>query len=37
VTIPYNLTPRGFVFCEGQKVAVAQNQALFSLIGTDFG
>jgi microcystin-dependent protein len=37
VTIPYNFAPRGFVFCEGQKLPVSQNQALFSLLGTNYG
>lgn len=37
VTVPYTFAPRGFAFCEGQKLAVSQNQALFSLLGTNYG
>jgi microcystin-dependent protein len=37
VTVPYSFAPRGFVFYEGQKLPVAQNQSLFSLIGTRYG
>ena len=37
VTVPYGFAPRGFAFCEGQKLAVSQNQALFSLLGTNYG
>ena len=37
LTIPYNLAPRGFAFCEGQPLPINQNQALYSLIGTQFG
>ncbi len=29
--------PRGWAFCEGQLLPIAQNQALFSLLGTTFG
>jgi microcystin-dependent protein len=29
--------PRGWAFCEGQIVPIAQNQALFSLLGTTYG
>ncbi len=29
--------PRGWVFCEGQTLPVAQNEALFSLLGTTYG
>jgi microcystin-dependent protein len=34
---PYNFAPRGFAFCNGQILAISQNTALFSLIGTNFG
>lgn len=34
---PYNFAPRGFAFCDGQLLAVNQNDALFSLIGTTYG
>jgi microcystin-dependent protein len=35
--VPYNFAPSGFAFCAGQLMAIAQNDALFSLIGTTYG
>lgn len=32
-----NFTPRAWASCEGQLLAVAQNQALFSILGTTYG
>ncbi len=32
-----NFNPRGWEFCAGQLIAIAQNTALFSLIGTAYG
>ncbi|HZQ13401.1 MAG TPA: tail fiber protein [Pseudolabrys sp.] len=32
-----NFAPRGFAFCNGQLLSIAQNQALFALIGTTYG
>ena len=32
-----NFAPRGFAFCDGQLLAVSQNDALFSLYGTIYG
>lgn len=32
-----NFSPRGWAFCSGQIVSIAQNTALFSLLGTTFG
>ncbi len=32
-----NFAPRGWAFCNGQLLPVAQNTALFSLIGTIYG
>jgi len=32
-----NFAPRGWAFCDGQLLPIAQNTALFSLIGTTFG
>lgn len=29
--------PRGWAFCQGQLLPIAQNQALFSLLGTTYG
>ncbi len=34
---PYNFAPRGWAFCAGQVLPIAQNAALFSLLGTTFG
>jgi microcystin-dependent protein len=34
---PYNFAPRNWVFCQGQLLAISQNTALFSLIGTFYG
>ncbi|MET0752538.1 MAG: tail fiber protein [Pyrinomonadaceae bacterium] len=34
---PYNFAPRGWAFCQGQLLSIAQNTALFSLLGTTFG
>lgn len=32
-----NFAPRGWAFCDGQILAISQNQALFSLLGTMYG
>jgi microcystin-dependent protein len=32
-----NFAPRGWAFCNGQLLPIAQNTALFSLIGTIYG
>ena len=32
-----NYPPKGWAFCNGQIMAIAQNTALFSLLGTNFG
>ena len=32
-----NFAPRGWAFCDGQLLAVSQNDALFSLLGTLYG
>ncbi|MFT4601003.1 MAG: microcystin-dependent protein [Arenicella sp.] len=32
-----NFTPRGWMSCDGQLVAISNNIALFSLIGTIYG
>ena len=32
-----NFAPRGWAYCEGQLLAVSQNDALFSLFGTIYG
>ncbi|WP_315837401.1 phage tail protein [Bradyrhizobium prioriisuperbiae] len=33
----FNFAPRGWLQCNGQILAIAQNQALFSLLGTMYG
>ena len=33
----FNFAPRGWAFCNGQLLAIAQNTALFSLLGTTYG
>ena len=33
----FNFPPRGWLLCQGQLLAVAQNDALFSLLGTIYG
>lgn len=35
--VPYNFPPRGYAFCAGQILPIAQNTALFSLLGTTYG
>jgi microcystin-dependent protein len=32
-----NFFPRGWAFCDGNVLAIAQNQALFALLGTTYG
>src|SRR5437588_2569600 len=32
-----NFPPNGWAFCNGQIMAIAENDALFALIGTTFG
>ena len=33
----FNFAPRGWAFCNGQILPIAQNTALFSLLGTTYG
>jgi microcystin-dependent protein len=33
----FNFPPKGWAFCNGQIMAISQNQALFSLLGTTYG
>ncbi|GAB0156882.1 tail fiber protein [Chryseobacterium sp. Alg-005] len=35
--VPYNKAPNGWADCNGQILSIAQNQALFSLLGTTYG
>ena len=32
-----NFAPRSYAFCDGQLLSIAQNSALFSILGTTFG
>src|SRR3546814_14083208 len=33
----FNFAPRDFATCDGQLLPISQNQALFSLLGTQYG
>lgn len=33
----FNFSPRGWAFCSGATLAISQNTALFSLLGTQYG
>ena len=33
----FNFAPRGWALCNGQTLAISQNTALFSLLGTNYG
>lgn len=35
--ISWNFAPRGWAFCNGQLLAINQNQALFAIMGTMYG
>jgi microcystin-dependent protein len=35
--LPYNFAPQGWATCDGQIMSIAQNTALFSLLGTTYG
>lgn len=35
--VPFNFAPVGWAFCDGQVLPIAQNIALFSLLGTNYG
>ena len=37
ISVGFNFAPRGWTFCDGQLLAISQNTALFSLLGTTFG
>jgi len=34
---PFNFAPRGWASCDGQLLPIAQNTALFALLGTTYG
>jgi microcystin-dependent protein len=35
--LSFNFAPKGYAQCQGQLMAISQNAALFSLLGTSFG
>ncbi|MGQ2980999.1 MAG: phage tail protein [Polaromonas sp.] len=35
--VPYNFAPSGWASCDGQLIPIAQNTAVFALLGTNFG
>ena len=35
--VAFNFAPKGFALCNGQLLAINQNQALFSILGTTYG
>lgn len=35
--LPFNFAPRGWALCQGQTLSIAQNSALFALLGTQYG
>lgn len=37
LAVPYNFAPQGWALCNGQLLAITQNTALFSLLGTTYG
>ncbi|MBX3653126.1 MAG: tail fiber protein [Ramlibacter sp.] len=37
MAVGFNYAPRGWAFCNGQLLSIAQNSALFALLGTMYG
>lgn len=37
MAVPYNFAPKGWATCDGQLMPIAQNTALFSLLGVTYG
>ena len=37
IMVGFNFAPRGWAFCDGRLLSIAQNTALFSLLGTAYG
>ena len=35
--VGFNFAPQGWALCNGQMLPIAQNTALFSLLGTNYG
>lgn len=36
-TVAYDFAPKNWAYCNGQQLSIAQNQALFSILGTTYG
>jgi len=36
-TVGFNFAPQGWAFCNGQELSIADNEALFFLLGTTYG
>jgi microcystin-dependent protein len=34
---PYNFYPAGWAYCHGQLLSIAENEALYTLLGTTYG
>ena len=37
ISVGFNFAPRGWTFCDGQLLPIAQYQSLYSLLGTTYG
>ncbi len=37
IPVAFNFPPKNWAFCNGQTLAINQNQALFALLGTTYG
>jgi microcystin-dependent protein len=35
--VSFNFPPQGWAFCDGQELSIAQNQALYALLGVTYG
>lgn len=35
--VSFQFAPRGWAFCDGQLLPISQNQALFAILGTNYG
>lgn len=35
--VGFSFAPRGWALCDGRDMSIAQNQALFALLGTTYG
>lgn len=34
---PYNFSPAGWAYCHGQLLSIAENEVLYTLLGTTYG